>query len=402
MTGSSSLNKATNQEEALVKFAGRLQNRCVGYQTLHIHMSKLQPHNRTEAVMRIAESLMRRVVTTYDDQMFRLSNDDLILICRGKQVEDVFSLLDQIRALVKKDPLLAGEDGAAALATWNDLSVTWREFMGRCELLLDERISASDKDESAAKEEEKPLDPLDAARLGRLEASLKAVDMSNFIRRQPICALAADAPPQPILDEIYVSVADLRRAIMPNVDLKANPFLFRQLTNTFDSRLLAALTKSSSGKLSRSISINLNVSTILSPEFLQFVDKIGPRGEHALVVEVEAGDAFANLKEFLLARDVSREVGYRLCLDGLSCVALPFIDFKRFGCDFYKMVWDSDIDNLQDGARADIDEAVKRASAHRIILSRCDQAHAVEFGRSLGVTLYQGWHIDSRLRARMA
>ena len=216
----------------------------------------------------------------------------------------------------------------------------------------------------------------------------------------PVCAIAANQAPQPVFEEFFISVADLRRVTMPDVDLLANRLLFRQLTKTFDDRMIATLHKS--GQLSSTLpfSINLNISTVLSSEFIKFVERVDRSGNSAFVVELQIGDVFANMKDFVFARDFSRESGFRICLDALSHASLNFVDFSRLDLALYKLFWDSEIDALPESSVNEIRDAVKAAGPERMILSRCDRPHAVPFGRGIGIGLFQGWRIDSVLKPK--
>ncbi len=57
---------------------------------------------------------------------------------------------------------------------------------------------------------------------------------------------------------------------MPETDIHANPWLFQNLTRSLDQRMMAHLTKNDDDTLRESFSVNLNISTLLSPEFLAF------------------------------------------------------------------------------------------------------------------------------------
>ena len=46
-----------------------------------------------------------------------------------------------------------------------------------------------------------------------------------------------------------------------------------------------------------------------------------------------------------------------------------------------------------------VEAAIKRAGVDRVILCRCDSADAIGWGQSVGIRLFQGHYIDSRLRA---
>jgi len=90
-----------------------------------------------------------------------------------------------------------------------------------------------------------------------------------------------------------------------------------------------------------------------------------------------------------------RERGYRLCLDGVSALTLPFIDRERLGLDLVKVFWSPDLADPAHGA--EVRSAVERVGKARVILARCDTEEAVRFGRECGVNLFQGRYIDRLL-----
>jgi hypothetical protein len=215
--------------------------------------------------------------------------------------------------------------------------------------------------------------------------------MANMIRRQPICAVVGDALPQPIFHEIFISIADLRETLMPSVNMASSPWLFQQLTETLDLRVLSLLNRHDDRTLEGDISINLNVATLLSQEFLTFDDNIKVSKRGTIVLELQKVDIFADLSAYLFARDFAHERGYRICIDGLTYPMLPYIDRERLGADLIKLVWDN---NLSDELEHKQD-ALRRVGVSRIILCRCDTESSIEFGKSLGVSLFQGRHIDA-------
>ena len=43
-------------------------------------------------------------------------------------------------------------------------------------------------------------------------------------------------------------------------------------------------------------------------------------------------------------------------------------------------------------------EAVKKCGANRIIMCRCDSQNAVDFGKSIGISLFQGHYIEELIK----
>jgi hypothetical protein len=119
--------------------------------------------------------------------------------------------------------------------------------------------------------------------------------------------------------------------------------------------------------------------------------KAGMRG--TIVLELQKVDIFADLGAYLFARDFARERGYRVCIDGLTHSMLPFVDRERLGADLIKLIWDPSLVEEMDMKS----RALKRIGVSRIILCRCDTPTSVEYGHSVGITLFQGRHIDGIL-----
>ena len=58
--------------------------------------------------------------------------------------------------------------------------------------------------------------------------------------------------------------------VLPGVNLSANRWRVQHRTRTLDKRLLKMLSRADDSDLHASFSINMNVNTLLSPDFLEF------------------------------------------------------------------------------------------------------------------------------------
>jgi hypothetical protein len=106
---------------------------------------------------------------------------------------------------------------------------------------------------------------------------------------------------------------------------------------------------------------------------------------------------------FMFARDFVRDRGYRLALDGLNHLIFPLFDRAALGFDFQKIHWSPDITaEKQQKRRAALRDAIQAAGPNRVILCRCDSADAITFGHSIGITLFQGSHIDALINPQPA
>ncbi|MBL26249.1 MAG: hypothetical protein CMM50_01680 [Rhodospirillaceae bacterium] len=127
---------------------------------------------------------------------------------------------------------------------------------------------------------------------------------------------------------------------------------------------------------------------------MQFDDAVRRDYAGAIVVEVQAFDVFADIKAFVRTRDYLHGHGYRLCLDGLSPFSFDLFDRAALGVDLLKINWDEGLTaGLLPERESRMAEAI-RTEGPRLILARCDDDRAIEFGRSVGIAMFQGHEVD--------
>jgi len=400
-----------NQAHAqLIDFVRRLERNPYGWHAVHLHLSQLKPHHRRDYQLRIAASEFDRLLRRLRSELFQLANGDIVFIWEGASVETVDRVVLRLRYLFSDDPLVAaeesepdseadenGEVGHAAqptLCSWHDLEHDYQTFAFGIEDLV-EALSAAAPDTPAVL----PSRGLEPGTLARLEKDLETTDISKLLRRQPVCAVVPKAPPQPIFREVHVAMPELGQRLAAGVDLTADTWLFQRLAETLDRRMLASLA-AQEDDAEEAVSINLRLATLLSPDFLEFDHKFRQRNRLQAIIELQLIDIFAELGVYLFIREFIRERGYRVCIDGLHHLHLPLVNRKRLGADLVKLVWSPDmLQELDDVRCRQLEEAIKRTGADRVILCRCDTSDAIEWGQSLGIKLFQGHYVDSRLRA---
>lgn len=390
--------RGASQENLLLDYVHRLERHRQDRKAVHIHLSGLLAQNRRDHHMRIAGNTFENLVKLMQAQVFTLANSDLMVIYKAQAQDEVESAVVKLRFLFSDDPLVLEEQHNAQgnFSTWYTLDREYEILLTLAQKMVQDeaerRTAKTAQASQASRAAQKPTgSPFTPELLARVENSLGQADLANLMRRQAICAMVGKAPPQPVFHELFISIADLRQTLFPSVNVNSSPWLFQQLTETLDRRVLSMLNKHDDRTLEGDISINLNVSTILTPEFLVFDDnvKAGMRG--TIVLELQKVDIFADLGAYLFARDFAHDRGYRICIDGLTYHQLPFVDRERLGADLIKLIWDRSLTEEKDKKT----EALRRIGMTRIIMCRCDDQAAVEFGHSVGITLFQGRHIET-------
>jgi EAL domain-containing protein (putative c-di-GMP-specific phosphodiesterase class I) len=388
------------EEQSLLDHVTRLQRRHHGRRALHLHLSRLQRQNRRPAYLLAASSMFNTPVQTYHGQLFRLANGDIVFIGQDVPEAALAAVVEKVRSLFVEDPLAhaktqAGADQFCTHFNLTDGYAGFREHVDRLIAAAEAALAAAPRRPQAVPE--KPLRAVRPSEIEHIQEALLQADLSGIVRRQPICAVLPGAAPQPVWYEVYVSVADLARLVAPGVDLAANRWLFQLLTESLDRRVLSLLPRWNDAALEGRLSINLNLSTVLSPSFLAFDAglKVGARGSY--LIELQAFDALADAGDFAVARAFLRERGYALCLDGLSQVSATLVNMARFDVDFLKLTWKRQMLDATDERHAALARSLRAMGLQRAILCRCDMPVGVEYGQSLGITLFQGRYIDQLL-----
>ncbi|MDH3594968.1 MAG: EAL domain-containing protein [Rhodospirillales bacterium] len=393
-----------HEEKALLDYAKRLDKFRAGRRALHVHFSRLRPYNRRRHHLRIAASAFEPLIAGQDGALFRIHDDDMILVCKDISVAELDECVLRLRYLFSEDPLLTGhEQEGEEFCTWYKVETDYLAFLSLAEQLVESRAQAdaeraAEQREAEAGASETPSLPLDPPHLAAIIRAIAQADLSSVMRRQPVCAVSNDADPKTVFHEFYISIEDLRQKLLPSHDILANRWLFQDLTRHLDNRMIAMLARNDDKSIDQAFSINLNIDTLLSPEFIEFDKVLNGNSRRTIVVELQLVDVFADIGSFLFARDFLHGRGYKLCLDGTTHLSLPFVDRKQLGFDLIKLKWSSDLADQTTGARgAALRAAIALQSSDRIILCHSDSETALEVGRSLGITMFQGHYLDHLL-----
>jgi hypothetical protein len=395
----------------LLDYVKRLERNPYDWRAVHLHLSQLKAQNRRHYQLRVAASEFDSLLRKFNSELFQLSNGDIVFLWHGGGPADVDPVVLRLRYLFSDDPLanaaaaVEPEDSGGWIAPIEEGPVsgkfcTWYELEREYDRLCVHLEELSDALRAGANEGSVAEQPLDPARLARLETSLASMDLSNLSRRQAICAVLAQSGPQPLFNEVYIAIRELAKAMLPGVDLTADTWLFQRLAESLDRRLLTCLASREVAAPEGAISLNLRLATLLSPEFLKFDHEFRRQTSAPVILELQLIDIFAELGAYLFIREFVRDRGYLICIDGLHHLHLPLIDRKRLGADMVKVIWSPDLlDFSNEERREELKLAIKRAGVDRVILCRCDTTEAIRWGQSFGLRLFQGHYVDSRLRA---
>ena len=388
------------QEQLLLEYLRRLESRREGRKAVRINLSSLMPANRREHHIRAAISSFEALVSELVGQLFQLKNLDLFFVYKSEANARIEDTVQKVKFLFSDDPLFDEKARSETeFVNWFDVETGYDQLVEMVREMSDEdggkkRTATRSNVREALKARQDHGDPLTPEILSRAVKALLRTDLTSLVRRQFVCGVSKKLVPEPVFSELFISIMDLRETMMPGINITSNRWLFQYLTESLDKRVLSLLSKTDRLSITGDISFNVNVSTLLSPEFLAFDEGVSAARRGSMVLELQKVDIFADLGAFLFVREFCQEKGYRICLDGMTYQNMSMIDRERLGVDYIKLMWNAELvdggEEMKKRLRAMIDDA----GTGRVILARCDNREAVDFGRSVGINMFQGHFIE--------
>jgi hypothetical protein len=395
----------TRSEETLLRdHVRRIERSRQGTYAVHIHISKLHVRYLQPHYLRVATRAFDNLVANFEVMIYMMSNSDMILVCRETPIEDVDEPLYKVRALFSEDPLAMGEEGSLddRFTTWYDLTLPsdFANFETLAEDLAEEAAEKQRRELSRADGRQAMTgEDLNPSNLADINRRLQSTPIADLIREQPAVLIVPDGQGEVIFREHYVSMGELHDRLAPDVNLFANMWLFLYLTETLDRLVLGVMSRLDFSTMSEAISLNLNISTVLSPGFQTFHDRVRDHSEK-VVIELQTVDIFADMDSYFSARDWLRDAGYRVLIDGLSPLSLQFVDPGLFDADFVKIGWSPEfMGDVPKYRMIEMHDIVEHTGFDRVILSRVESDAAVKWGLEIGIQRYQGHYADRIVEA---
>ena len=403
-------------EAKLVEFLSSIREDASGWLGVCFAFSSLMEQYRSEYQIKIALNMIKDLLKQEEGQVYVCKDATVYVLVKGTQKQQLEKVVFQLRYLFMDDPLAYTSDGEEnpAFCVMHDLVTDFDAFsaLARAKMLEGKRgrdaaLPPAASSAVAAKsggflQQVKQIASsagsmrfLNATSLAHMERDLTNADLTTVMRRQPVCAAIPDMMVRRVFDELYINITHLRQMMRVEADLLSNRWLFKYLTELLDYRVLHMIQHNPARYMELPISLNLNVKTLMSDEFLEFDASIKPSVKVSVVVELQISDVFEDMRAFIMARNAVQKLGYRVCLDGLSDLSFTQVDREKLGFDLVKLQWNADIpSDLQTRENKKIADMIKSCGPNRVILNRCDNRKAVDYGQALGISLFQGRYLD--------
>lgn len=380
-----------HDDQKLLTLLQSAKREVQGLRLIHLHMSLLKDKSQLDNI-----SIKRAMQETADQsaylQIFSLSNDDVIILYKGIKfslISEVCSKIEKLMlartVMMKRNPY--GEDSLYSIM---ELSLNFVNVIRFIEGLA--RESSAD----SVKAETKP--PITLEELGKIERAVQMFDLSPFMLNQPVVNIQTGDATHYEYFELYIAIKALEERLSPSYDITANKWLFSYFTANLDNSVLKALNYGVDFLRGRRIGLNLNLSTVMSSAFVKFDERLTADLRGNVILEINKADLVENIDTYKEVVDFASSKGYKICIDGLNDFWVTHMDLEYMACDYAKIFWTDEMDQMSDYEYKSFAEKIQGQSNCRFILARCGSVSGLMFAEKAGIDLVQGRIVDNILR----
>jgi len=222
--------------------------------------------------------------------------------------------------------------------------------------------------------------------------------LKAFMRDQVVVRNEPGLGNQPWMHEYFISMDSLRKPLFIDVEMRASGQLFNDFTRVLDQIVLRAFKHMETTTMP--FSINVNVVTVFTAAFADFMDQMPKDVLSRLTFEFRQADIVEHFDEFEIARGMINAMGAHIGVDKIFPQTLGLVDLDYIGARYAKVLWrESSEDVLKERGKT---FKYMRECGVQPILIRVDSERALTVGAELGVETFQGFLIDDTLRKRAA
>jgi hypothetical protein len=319
--------------------------------------------------------------------MAKLSETALIGMVRDLKV-------DMLRTIERNFPGSFGTIDQSRLVLSYDLVNNYRSAADRVAKYAEVAQRAVVEGEAGGDKQLRPLTPADIKNVMRAyekfgtEKFIKA-----FVRTQDVMLNITGKAPESVLREYFISMDLLRKPLFIDVEMRGSGRLFNEFTLVLDQILLQAFNQMHTTQ--DRCSINLNVESVFTEAFENFIDATPESVLSQVVFEFRQSNIVENFDEFQVARGLIKSKGAHIAVDQIFPQTVGLVDLDYIGASIAKIHW-------RNGAEAILKErerAVKYLLDCNVapVLIRVDNERAIEVGMKMGINMFQGFLIDKML-----
>lgn len=335
--------------------------------------------------------------------LYQVSNTDLALLGKLPETALISMVRDlkveMLRTIERNFPGSFGTIDQSRLVLSYDLVANYRSAADRVAKFAE--MAQRDAD-AGGEQGERKLRGLTSADIQKVLLAYQKFGTEKFVkafvRQQDVVFKNGPAPLQPKMTEYYISMDLIRRPLFVDVEMRGSGRIFQEFTLVLDQIMLQSFNKmpTSTGPCS----LNLNVESVFTEAFENFIEETPGNKLANIIFEFRQANIVENFDEFQVARGLIKSKGATIAVDQIFPQTVGLVDLEYIGASLAKIHWRTGAEEiLRERARA-----IKYMQECKVtpILVRVDTDRAFEVGNSMGINMYQGFHIDELLRSPQA
>ena len=368
-------------EKYLLETLERVAKNRSEYKILYVNISKLKPKNRHPKFVKIITRLFDDLVTIANSTMFVLENGDFAILGKNITEKIIKDAVEKLRRGLITDPIWTAKGSGEFTYVYQPEE--FDDFYKKIEDMIGSGHVGG---------EEIFRNPIDAGQIDAVKEYLDMVNLVDAVKHQGVIRLENSSNYRRLFDEYFVAVKDLNQNFDKNVDLIGNKWLFLYLTQSLDKKTMASFEVADIKNRTGKISINLNLSTINTPEFANFEQYIKEQGQ-SIIVELQPIDMLNNMSLFVNVRERLHKSGHELLLDATTLEMLQTLNVKSLGFDYVKLFWHDLVEEYNPESE-ELKNLFAEIGVNKVILAKCLGENAVRWGIKNGIRAFQGPYID--------
>ena len=373
--------KKFETEKYLLETLERISKKRFEYKVLYVNISKLKPKNRHPKFVKIITRLFDDLVSVANSTMFVLSNGDFAILGKNITEKIIDDAIGKLRRGLITDPIWSSKGVGEFTYVYHaeDFDTFYKKIEGMTK-------------EDSLHDDITIKTPLDAGQIDAVKEHLDMINIVDVVKHQGVIRLENSLNYRRLFDEYFVAIKDLSRNFDKNIDLVGNKWLFLYLTQSLDKKTMGSFVVSDIKNRTGKISLNLNLSTINTSDFLSFEQYVKSLGQK-IIVEVQPIDVLKNMRMFFNVKERLHKFGHEILLDAANLEMLQSINVNLLGFDYVKLFW-HDLMAEEGEPSEDVKAIFEEIGYNKIILAKCLSEKAISWGIKNGIRAFQGPYID--------
>lgn len=365
---------------SLLQLAEKLKQQHKGKHAILVDLSAVANIDSRIVFRSVARFIEERTLDVPMDAV-SLARHMLVLLAQPDASQTIRTRLESLSA-----DLQERRQGSIGVRLF-DLATQSGQFVETARQLM-QLAPAPRSDRIVPLRDEAPPDLSSLNRIIDLNRSLGQAYLANQSRRQTVWRLERDTAPQPLVDEIWISIAAIEQ--ITGIRLRNNIWLFGKATELLDQRIMAQLS-ADWDHLKRPVAINLHLATVISKAFERLASDKPATQVRQLMIEIPVIEWHANPSLSAAALQQLRRYDIPLCLDGIGpddVAALTDADWQD--ADYLKFDAAQGLLSRQTAALMSLPAQHRDTLGQKGIFCHCDAEGAVAAGLDLGIRHFQG------------